>query len=141
MKEIKYNMNNIQGTDIDIDTSLFDYGFAWIESDCGTEFRFYYGINSSDGIGFDRFDWGTCFANIDVYDEFSWIDAEDWQSIYSYVGLDKQSFDNDSLPWKIYNIMGYYGYENVFGSTYHEGFVWNANIKRFMSFYKINRNK
>jgi hypothetical protein len=129
--ERKFNMNNIQGTDIDIDCSLIDYGFAWIESDCKEEYKFYYGISGNDKGEYTRFDWSWLKADIDIYNEYNWIDAEDWNSIYNYVGMDKDSFDEMPLPHKINDLLSYYGFMNIFGESYSEGKLWNANIKRF----------
>ena len=124
-----FNMNNIQGTDADIETSLCEYGLAWILSDDGREFRFWFGIHN-DGSYYDRFDWGDFSADLDIYQEFDWADFDD---VLSFVGLTKGEWDEMDLPNKISNLISYYGQENVFGECYDHGFKYLPGINRFQS--------
>lgn len=122
-------MNNIEGVDNCIETSLFDYGLAWILSDCKTEYIFYYGISGDNGE-YKTFDSSFIAADIDIYKEYDWVNFE---KIYSYTSTDKKDFDTYSLTGQISDLLSYYGYENVFGSSYYEGLIYNANINRFQA--------
>jgi hypothetical protein len=128
-------MNNIEGTDTCMETSVFEYGLAWILSDCKTEYKFYYGITKSDDndcneLLYNTFDFSFIQADIDVYKEFDWIDFND---IYAFTGQNKEIFDSLQLPLKIYDIVSFHGPENVFGTSYTTGFKYLANINRFQS--------
>jgi len=127
-----FNMNNIQGTDTDIETSLFEYGFAWIPSNDGKEVMFCYGIGYGENE-YNRFDRCSFNSDMDIYDTFDWIDSDSWNQIYSFMGMDKEDFDNMPLTQKIFDLFQYYGYENIFGSSYWNGFKYSSNINRFIT--------
>ena len=74
---------------------------------------------------FSKFDFCSFSFNMDVKSEFDWID-DDWSNVYSFVGLSEQEFHSRDLPSKIYDLFQYFGSENIFGSTYHEGFSFNG---------------
>ena len=123
-----FNMNNIEGIDVDIETSLCEYGIAWILSNDKKEYMFFYGIKN-DGQEHIEFDNCSFNCDIDIYSEFDWACFND---IYETMGMTKKDWDNMPFPQKINDICGYYGYENVFGSSYG-GSAYNANINRFQA--------
>ena len=125
----RFNISNIEGPDADIETSLFEYGLAWILSNDGKEYRFWSGIRH-DGSYYDRFDWGDLNADLDVYKEFDWANFD---SVLSFVGLTKDEWDEMDLPYKISDLVSYYGRENVFGECYDHGFKYLPSINRFQS--------
>lgn len=108
---------NLQGIDVSIEISLKEYGTAWIEGP--TETRFYYGIRSDDSIGFNHFDSGNFRNDIDFKKEFSWINEDDWNSFLSTYDTTWEEWNNFPMPQKISDLNSYYGYENIFGSSYH----------------------
>ena len=121
-------MTELQGVDIDIEISLKEYGLAWKEEK--NEYYFYYGIerglNDCNSYEYILFDWTAFNKDINVYHEFSWVD---WEQVFSFIGLSKEDFDSMPLPHKINDIKNYYGFENVFGSSYYGGITYNQIIE------------
>jgi len=107
------------GTDADLATSLFEYGLAWKEDDKQIEFVYAIG-GDYDKVEYNKFfDRITFNAGLDVRKEFDWADFEE---VESCTGLTSDQFDALPLPHKINDLIGYYGFENVCGSSYWEGF-------------------
>jgi hypothetical protein len=100
-----------QGGEANLDISLGEYNLVWIKGEEETLFIY--------GIGNKRFDRVSFDNDLDVYKEFNWVN---WNDLFSFVGADKESFDNSTLPQKISDLFIYYGYENIFGPSYWEGF-------------------
>lgn len=103
------------GPDVSIEISLKEYGFAWEEFE--EEFRFWYGIHHN-GDSYDRFDWVDVPVNLDVRKEYNWVD---WEDVEDYYG---QKIDDMELVEVVQTLFDYYGYENVFGSSYTTGHTY-----------------
>lgn len=110
-----------EGVDADLATSLFEYGIAWLKGESETVFVY--------GIGMSEKEYGECYYSkfdrcsfdndTDVFTEF---DFADFDAVCQYVGTSKEDFQNLELEMKVEVLMSYYGYENIFGSSYWEGF-------------------
>lgn len=100
-----------EGGEVNLDISLGEYNLVWIKGEEETLFIYSIGNKRFDRVYFDN--------DLDVYKEFDWVN---WNDLFSFVGTDKESFDGISLPQKISDLLIYYGYENIFGSSYWEGF-------------------
>ena len=107
------NNNKLEGVDCNIEISLKEYGFAWIEQE--KEYIFYYGI-SHNGEEFDFFDYGSIPVDLDILKEYDWIDLE---SVLNTVGSSKEDWLAMCLPNQIFDLVNYYGFENIFGTSYH----------------------
>ena len=118
MKRSKYDHSKLEGSDADLETSLKEYGLAWIETD--TEYLFYYGIGYDDNEqGYNKFDFCSFDKSMDMSAEFNWVN---WKDIHSYIGADSMMQFNDMhFTQQISDLLSYYGYENIFGSSYWEG--------------------
>lgn len=116
MKRSDYNHKNLKGNDVSIEISLQEYGFAWVETK--TEYLFYYGIKNS-GESYTRFDFCSFDKTMDVAKEFDWADFD---AVSAYVGSDVL-LDNDILG-QIGDLLSYYGYEEIFGTSYWEGLIY-----------------
>lgn len=109
-----------RGTDASLETSIFEYDFAWREleepDEHGDDHIFLYRLTGREGARFDRVSMGSAR---DLRKEYGWVD---WSSFLSTVG--SSSEDWDALPYahRVYDLMNVYGYENIFGSSYWEGF-------------------
>lgn len=116
----KLRTANFQGPDASLEISLREYGFAYCEA--GDEIVCIYGIKVNDECEYCAFDRCTFSADLDVYKEFNWI--KDWQhELFCYFDCDQEYFDNNlDLGQKLYWLLQIFGYENVFGSSYWEGF-------------------
>ena len=121
-----YNHKNLEGVDADIETSLKEYGFAWIKTE--KEILFYYGIVTDD-IEYTAFDFCTFDLDLDIAAEFDWIKKEDWKSLLSFTGSTQSGFNATPLALKIRDLYSYFGYENIFGSSYWEGLTYDEVIK------------
>ena len=126
MKRQEYDHKKLTGSDADIETSLKEYGIAWIETD--TEYLFYYGIkmeeNECHDMDYTRFDFCSFDKDMDIKEEFNFVN---WDDINSYIGMDIMDLD---LPGQISDLVSYYGYENIFGSGYWEGLTYNDIVKK-----------
>lgn len=125
-----FSINKIKGIDASMETSLLDYGFAWILSDDNSEYKFYYRISGHDESSI--FDIAFQPADLDVQSEFDWID--DWSQILNYTGMTLDEFLGRELPYVLYDLLSYYGYENIFGNAY-TGYKYLPNINRFKNIY------
>ena len=121
MERTKYDHTKLEGNDADLETSLKEYGLAWIETD--TEYLFYYGIEYTEDCDFCKFDFSSFDKTTDLREEFAWVDFE---GLESYIGM---KFDDMTFTQKITDLLSYYSYENVFGSSYWAGLDYNEIVK------------
>jgi hypothetical protein len=117
----KLEKHGYAGIDACIATSLFEYGMAWKEDDKQIEFIYGTGLKEED---YNRFDRCSFALDLDVYEEFDWACFEE---VHLCIGSIKEDWDALPLPQKIYDLVSYYGFENIFGSTYWEGFEIEEN--------------
>ena len=104
------------GIDACLMISLFEYGLAW--KDGIKEIDFIYGIKMND-CDFTRFDRIQIDKSIDVRKEYDWAEFD---AVESFTGTTRKDWDKLELPQKIFDLITYYGFENVCGSSYWEGF-------------------
>lgn len=113
----KLKAEGFEGPDVSLCESIFEYGIAWkvIAGEDGPEVLFIH--RASHGKAFDR---TTFAADTNVMKEFDWIKPEDWKSLCEPMGTVAWL----ALPlWvKINDLVNHYGSEEIFGTTYWEGF-------------------
>ena len=111
-----YDYRAFEGCDASLEISLFEYGLIWKQ--VGKDYKFIYGVgleaNTSD---YNQFDYGFMAIDTNIKEECDWIN--DWTGILSFVGLTDAEFMAMSLPQQISDLVAYYGYENIFGSSYY----------------------
>lgn len=117
----KLEENSYIGTDACLAISLFEYGLAWKEDN--NQIEFIYGIGI-EGTEYNRFDRCTFALDLDIRREFDWADFDE---VVSCTGMTSTDWDDLPLPFKIYDLVRYYSFENVFGSSYWEGFEIQEN--------------
>jgi hypothetical protein len=117
MKTIK-NYNGYSGTDANLETSLFEYGLIWIKGAEGHEkdFHFIYGVGVDQDGSYNKFDWADVSINTDPEKEWDFVD---WEKLGEFVGMSKDEFLKQSIPFIVYDLIAYYGTENIFGSSYY----------------------
>lgn len=124
----KLEQHGYSGIDACLTTSLFEYGMAWKEDDKQIEFIYGIGIGEEAGLStfgaYNRFDRCSFALDLDVYEEFDWACFEE---VHLCMGSIKEDWDALPLPQKIYDLVSYYGFENIFGSSYWEGFQIEEN--------------
>ena len=101
-----------KGPDVSLDISLTEYDLVWLVG--ATETVFIY------SIGHGRFDRCTLSNDVIVRTEWNWVDFD---ALCTFTGLDKDEFFAMPLPFIVFDLLNEYGYENVFGSSYWEGFA------------------
>ncbi len=104
------------GPDVTLSIALGEYGLAWRELPEEKEILFVYRHPSIR----DRFDRCSFSIDTDVRKEFNWVTFEDVQNCN---GLTAAEWDALPLAQKVYDLVNYYGVENVFGTSYWEGFA------------------
>ena len=124
-----FDHSKLQGTDADIETALKEYGLAWIEGE--QETLFYYGIGlttntDSGGPEYDSFDFATMENDTDIRSEY---DFADFDSIADFCGMSLSAWFAMPLPQQISDMLSYYGYENIFGSSYGDGLSYDGIVK------------
>ena len=110
-----------EGPDADIATSLFEYGLAWkkIKKE---EFIFIYGVNVKEkdhDIVYNRFDIGfmTKKDYLSLINE-NWVKLD---SVLNFCDCTRESAEN-GFPYFVHDLIMYHGTENIFGTSYAEGF-------------------
>jgi len=66
-----------------------------------------------------KFYHGRFKKGLDRKKEFSWI--KDWDGFFVTMGTDEKGFFSQSIPQCIFDLTLYYGFENIFGTSYWEG--------------------
>lgn len=117
-------MGNLLGPDVNLEISLKEYGLAWEIKE--SETIFYYGI-AYNNEEYTSFDWASVENNMDFDKEFDWADLSEVANFAGSYSL--QDWQQMPLISKIQDLLGYYGYENVFGSSYTEGQAYKEIIK------------
>lgn len=109
-----------RGTDASLEESVFSYNFAWRELEApdkyGDDHIFLYRLTDRDGCRFDRV---SMASSLDLRKEYDWVN---WPSFLSTVGLSSEEWDALPYAQRVYDLVNVYGYENIFGSSYWEGF-------------------
>jgi hypothetical protein len=130
MKTLKQlEAEGYRGADASLEISLFEQGLVWrelVDEDTKKpEYRFIYGTEVDDQGRYAKFDWAWLPADVDPGKEWNWVD---WPSVLVYVGmLDEGGDEQEALAeWmllplerQVQDLLGYYGYGNVFGTAYH----------------------
>lgn len=125
MEKTINDFKDYDGVDANLETSLYEYGLIWIKGTEGHEkdYHFIYGVSVRESEAGDmeyyQFDWGDIPIDCDLMKEFDWVD---WNEVLKCMGLDGveiiEYLKND-IPSIISDLLSYYGYENVFGSSYY----------------------
>jgi len=124
-----YEKEGWKGSDLSLAVSLFEYGMIWKEHTQPAETVFIYGINPISAEH-RLFDYAWLDPKMNLRTEYDWVD---WDQFFSYLHGGDQSFylrrKNEStwfndrpFVYQIYDLVGYYGYEEIFGSTYFSAF-------------------
>lgn len=114
----KLEAEGFSGSDVCLMVSLFEYGLAWREID--EEILFVYGIKVGHNGDYIRFDRCSLPKTIDPRSEWNWVD---WGTIADYSDQSEEKVLAEPLPRIVDTLLWYYGHENVFGSSYWEGFA------------------
>lgn len=100
------------GPDLDLNESLFEYGFAWKKIDSDT-YDYIYRVElltESEPL-FDQSVLDNDFLN-----DLDWVDLA---AVVEINGLTEKQWLKQDIPYKIYDLYCYYGYLDVFGENYY----------------------
>lgn len=123
-----YEREGYEGTDASLDISLFEYGLIWAKGLPGHEkdYHFIYGVRHDiGGEYYDRFDWGDVPIDCDVLKEWNWIDID---AVLSFVGMNREEWLALPLPMIVFDLISYYGVENIFGDLYSSFQITNREV-------------
>ena len=109
------------GIDLSLEISLLEYGMAWVKK--GSDWHFIH----KHTFSFHGFDHSTFPVDTDWRSEFSWM-LDDLNSFLSYIDMTEEEFEAVDFPVKVFDLVGYWGVENVFGTSY-TGFIIFADGK------------
>jgi hypothetical protein len=123
IKDLKEN--GFVGSDCSLDISIMEYGLCWKYIESEKEFIGYYGecLNGSNYFGFQFFRI-SCEDIRKHFSGESWSEIEDVYSsckngdetLEEY--RDVETYEDSELFYKFLDIVGYYGNEDCFGSSY-----------------------
>lgn len=110
----------LYGTDVNKEISLFKYGVLVAPYTKDGKKDEYFVLYS---IGNDRFDCGyQCEHVLDnLLKGEDWADSEDIKHFLSFYDTNLGDWLQSGFVNKIQDCIGYWGYEEIMGSTYHEG--------------------
>lgn len=112
--------DEFEGSDASLEISFFEYGLLWskeIDEDNAIKF-IYPDAQSYVDEKPTRYHWAWIASDCDVKSEFNWVD---WPGFLSSIGADFEEWNESPLGQKIFDLVGHYGTENIFGSDYHNG--------------------
>jgi len=109
-----YDYRAYQGCDASLEESLFCYGLIWKQ--IGKDYKFIYGVGNNGNGDYNRFDYGFMPMDTNIKDEYNWADFD---AVLSFVGMTESEWLAMPLPQQILDLSSYYGYDNVFGSSYY----------------------
>jgi hypothetical protein len=112
-----YRAKDYKGIDVSLEISLFEYGLIWNKNkNCeNDEYHFIYDTHLKDKHGNKLF--GSAYLS--KQDLLSMFD--DWAEKSTIESFTGQSFDTwiESFPNCVYDMVRYYGADNIFGTDYN----------------------
>ena len=123
MKKLS-DYNDYEGTDVDLETALYEYGLIWKPTKNKDEYHFIYGVDH-DGSEYNKFDRADMSLAdwVELFNE-SWVDIK---RVESFADTTKEEMII-SFPNRVDVMISYYGYENIFGSSYYPFEIKNDEI-------------
>jgi hypothetical protein len=107
------------GTDASLEVSLFEYGLIWAQGLEGHEkdYHFIYGVDVDGEGNYNLFDWADIPVDCDPEKEWDFVE---WDKVAEFAGYkNKAEFLKQSIPMIVFDLIAYYGCDNVFGSSYY----------------------
>jgi hypothetical protein len=116
MKKLS-DYKDYEGVDGSLEVSLYEYGLIWKTID-NEEYKFIYGVDIDDKGFYNKFDYAY-LSKKDFVDIFN-----DWGNKSDIESFTGEKFDTwiESFPHCVFDMLGYYGCYNVFGSSYYNPF-------------------
>jgi hypothetical protein len=104
---------NFEGVDISLEISLFEYGFVCAENKADADFFVLFKVDE------DQFDFGFIKeSELDsLINGHGWMSSKDIESFLDRNGTTKEIWLANSFVYKLGDILSYYGYQNIFGTS------------------------
>ena len=118
----QYKKEGFVGIDADLATSLYEYGLMWGQNKfCDPdEYLFIYGVevtpDEDNGFVYNQFSYSYMTRK-----DWEELVSEEWFDITRVIvacGISDIAKFNAGFPHAVFDAIAYYGYENIFGSTY-----------------------
>jgi len=118
----EYEKRGFEGSDADLETSLFEYGLIWKQYKRAVpkypcvkgEYLFIAYQGPEDGKN-GRWISGWIDPNrIPIEEEFDWVD---WTEFLKYCGQTMEEFKSMDFGQQVFGLTLYYGADNTIGST------------------------
>ena len=112
-----------EGTDVDLETSMEEYGLLVSkETDKNGQHACLYkhAYNGTFDVGY------LSEKEVNNFLNESWFDKE---AFLSYVGMTESEWIDMMFVNKVSDLLSYYGYENIFGSSYGDVFSTEEAIE------------
>lgn len=119
-KHIDYDFDDFSGTDAGLDISMLEYGLAWTGPDADGDYLFRYAVVWDSKGDTTAYHSGRFSADCDIWAEFDWIKPDNRASFLAFLGMSQEDFDAQALPYRIADLLRYYGHLNIFGEAYYE---------------------
>ena len=118
---------SLEGIDVNLEISLKEYGIAWKRVNKETIFIF--GVSfDNDKYEYDRFDNCALDNTMDIKEEYSCLDIGD---VCRCSGMPYNEWNKQSFEMKIYDMLLYYGYIEIFGSPHGYSQDYGEIIKSY----------
>lgn len=102
------------GIDISIEESLFEYGMVWKECEDGELLFIHANPNQFKCVSDEELEFDTTYMN---ESDIS-LSLLNKSKFYSFMGISKSEWSKYPLGTRISDLSSYYGFEDVFGSSY-----------------------
>lgn len=117
---------DFQGTDVSLEHSLFDYNLVWrhlpedLRDHPAEDYVFVFNVGRVNGTEHEQFA-RVGMSSSEFDSDTSWMKPEDWASMMSAHGTTFDEWMQLPYPQRIYDLYGYWGWMNIFGSTVYGG--------------------
>ena len=121
---------NFYGTDASLDISLLEYGLlarTW-ESEKYT-YQFIYATQWNDYAVIQSFDV-TVLSNNEINEIFD--DLNNDNGLLEFVGMNETEWKELDPVHKVYDLINYYGTQNIFGNSYG-GYMTDAELNEYFA--------
>ena len=103
------------GIDYNPEISLFEYGLLCKQTN--NELHCFYGIGSDNGYEYNTFDCG--YVTLKEINQLPYELSKDINDFLSYLGISENGWKTDNnYIHKLFSLLSYYGYLNIFGDSY-----------------------
>lgn len=121
----------LYGTDVSKEISLFEYGVLVAPYEKDGNKDEYFVLYS---IGNDRFDTGyirECELDTLLNGE-KWADEKDIKEFLEFYDTTLEQWLKNDFSFKIQDCIGYWGYDEIMGNTYHEGLTTDEVKEKYL---------